>query len=447
MMPFPKAVLLVNPWIYDFTAYDFWLKPLGLLYIASVLRQNADCRVDFIDCLDRHHPLLSVRPRTKPDGRGHFPKEKVAKPEVLKNVPRKYSRYGIPIALFQHELEQVTRPEAVLVTSSMTYWYPGVHHVIELIRKKWRHVPIILGGHYATLAPEHARLHSGADVIVRGAGENAVLPLLREILGDKHVRTREFKSLEEMPFPAFDLLKNKESLPLLTSRGCPFRCSFCATPLLYQNFEQRSALSVVSEIEASVKKWGTQHLFFYDDALLIRKESHLLPLLELLGERKWPLSFHTPNGLHVREIDAATARLFRKTGFRSLYLSQESFDKELLERACPKVTRTDLAKALDILEQNGYPRKDVNVYLIAGLPGQDLRLIKDSILEVRRLGARPRLAFFSPVPGTVEWDRLVNKGYLPADADPLLHNKLAFAYIWGEISPKGFDSLQDLLRE
>ncbi len=447
MMPSPKAVLLVNPWIYDFTAYDFWLKPLGLLYVASVVRENADCRVDFIDCLDRHHPLLAAKLKAKPDGRGHFPKEEVAKPEVLKNVPRRYSRYGIPVPLFRHELERLPRPGAVLLTSSMTYWYPGVQLVIELIRQKWGQVPVILGGLYATLAPEHARLHSGADVVVRGAGENAVLPLLREILGDKHVRPREFSRLEEMPFPAFDLLRNKDALPVLTSRGCPFRCSFCATPLLYRDFEQRSSLSVISEIEMNMRRWGTKNLSFYDDALLVGKESHLLPLLELLAEKKWPLAFHTPNGLHVREIDTATACLFRKAGFRSLYLSQESFDEELLERACPKVTGQDLAKALDILERAGYRRKEVNVYLIAGLPGQDLRLIKDSILQVRRLGARPRLAFFSPVPGTVEWGRLVDKGYLPVDADPLLHNKLTFAYLWGEISRQEFDSLKDLLRE
>lgn len=46
-----KDILLVNPWIYDFTAHDFWLKPLGLLYIASILRENIDCRINFIDSL------------------------------------------------------------------------------------------------------------------------------------------------------------------------------------------------------------------------------------------------------------------------------------------------------------------------------------------------------------------------------------------------------------
>jgi radical SAM superfamily enzyme YgiQ (UPF0313 family) len=442
-----KDILLVNPWIYDFTAYDFWLKPLGLLYIASILRENTNCRIHFIDCLDRYHPLLWRKLKTKPDGRGPFPKEEVAKPEVLKNIPRRYSRYGIPVSLFQQELERLPRPETVLLTSSMTYWYPGVQLAIELIRQKWGAVPVILGGIYATLAPEHARRHSGADIVVQGVGENTILPLMREILGDRCVRPREFKGLEDMPFPAFNLLRNRVALPLLTSRGCPFRCSFCATSLLYRNFEQRSPLSVISEIEMNVRQWGTKNLSFYDDALLIGKQNHLVPLLERLADKKLRLTFHTPNGLHIREIDRELACLFRKAGVQSLYLSQESFDEELLKRACPKVTPQDLEKALDILEAAGYRRQEVNVYLIAGLPDQNLSLIRESILRVRQLGARPRLAFFSPVPGTADWSRVVDRGYLSADADPLLHNKLTFAYLWGGISSQEFDSLRSLLRE
>jgi hypothetical protein len=74
-MPSKKDILLINPWIYDFTAYDFWLKPLGLLYIAAILKKHSDFSLHFIDCLDRHHPLLGRKLKTKPDGRGAFLKE------------------------------------------------------------------------------------------------------------------------------------------------------------------------------------------------------------------------------------------------------------------------------------------------------------------------------------------------------------------------------------
>ena len=129
-MPSKKDILLINPWIYDFTAYDFWLKPLGLLYVASLLRKNADVRLSFIDCLDRHHPLLPKKMKVIVDGRGPFPKQEVSKPAVLKEIPRKYSRYGIPIPLFLQELESVPRPDLVLLGCTRT------HPALYLSRKQ-----------------------------------------------------------------------------------------------------------------------------------------------------------------------------------------------------------------------------------------------------------------------------------------------------------------------
>ncbi len=96
----PPSILLINPWILDFTAYDFWLKPLGFLYVASILREHTNCRLSYIDCLDRDHPGLDGKLKAHPDGRDSFPKEEVEKPEILKDIPRKFSRYGIPLPLF-----------------------------------------------------------------------------------------------------------------------------------------------------------------------------------------------------------------------------------------------------------------------------------------------------------------------------------------------------------
>jgi radical SAM superfamily enzyme YgiQ (UPF0313 family) len=442
-----KDVLLVNPWIYDFTAYDFWLKPLGLLYVASIVRENSSCRLHFVDCLDRFHPRLGMSVKSRPDGRGHFPKETVSKPDAVRAVPRRFSRYGLPVPLFQEELGRLPRPDVVLMTSGMTYWYPGVQLAVDLIRRKWGQVPIVLGGTYATLAPEHARRFSGADVVVEGAAENTLLPLLKNVLGDNSIRERSFRSFADLPRPAVDLLNRPEALSILTSRGCPFRCSFCATPLRYPRFEPRSPASVALEIEENALQRGIRNFAFYDDALLVDKEIHIEPILQKVIEKNLGIAFHTPNGLHVRQVDRRLASLFRRAGVVSIYLSQESFDEGVLAASCPKVSSEDLARALEALEVAGYVRPAINVYLIVGLPGQEFRTVRESIAEVRRLGARPRLAFFSPIPGTAEWRRLAEQGNLSADADPLLHNKLAFAYIWGGVPSREFEDLRRLLEE
>ena len=440
-----KNILLINPWIYDFTAYDFWLKPLGLLYIASILRDNSDCRLHFIDCLDRWHPQLEKKPKAKADGRGPYPKEEVPKPEVLKNIPRKYSRYGIPLQLILRELGRVPVPDLVLMTCTMTYWYPGVQAAVELVRKKFGSVPIVLGGIYATLAPDHALRFSGADVVISGPAENKILPVAKQILGDGNIREVEFRTFQDLPLPAFDLMPGKIWLPLLTSRGCPFRCTFCAGPLLYDRFEQRDPAAAAAEIGRHFQQFGTRHFSFYDDALLLNKDSHIIPILEEVVRQKWPVYFHTPNGLHIREIDEGLAFLMKKAGVRSLYLSQESVDENVIREACPKVAQGDLEKAIVCLEKAGYKRTDINVYLIAGLPNQNIAGIRESILHVRHLGANVRMAYFSPIPGTPVWQNLVDKGHLKKDADPLLYNKLTFPYLWGDFSSEDFDSLRDLL--
>ena len=444
-MPAKKNILLINPWIYDFTAYDFWAKPLGLLYIAALLKRHTSFTLNFIDCLDRSHPALEKKLPTKKDGRGHFFKEEVPKPRVLANIPRKFSRYGIPLPLFINELDQVAPPDLVLVTCLMTYWYQGVQAVVEQIRRKFGQVPIILGGVYPSILPHHALAQSGADVICKGPGENKLFSLINEVLGDGTCPDIRIETLEQMPYPAFSLLRDKNSLPLLTSRGCPMQCSFCASSLLSERFEQRSPLSVVHELEMLYKLHEPKNIAFYDDALFVNKKSHILPILREIIQKKLPLAFHTPNGLHVGEIDSDLASLLKKADFRSLYLSQETFEEKLIEKSCPKISSGDLGRALNHLERAGYKREQINVYLIVGLPDQDILGVRESILNVRKLGARARLSYFSPIPGTAEWEKIVSRGCLDNNSDPLLHNKLVFPYVWGDITPDEFGLLKKMI--
>jgi radical SAM superfamily enzyme YgiQ (UPF0313 family) len=430
-----RNFLLINPWIYDFTAYDFWARPLGLLYIAAIIEKAFPCRVDLVDCLDRSHPGLSPGRRSRPDGRGPLPKEAVPKPSVLRDIPRRFSRYGIPVALFREALGRVSVPDIVFITGAMTYWYPGIQEAIGLVRERFGRVPVVLGGAYASLVPDHARRHSGADVVVEGPGENKVLPVVREILGDAPEGASEYPTLDAMPRPALGLLRDRACLPVLTSRGCPFRCTFCAGRLLFDGFEQRAPASVVAEIADGAGRLGARHFAFYDDALFLNKAEHLVPILEAVAAIEPRLRFHTPNGVHVREIDPGFARLLRRAGVRSLYLSQESLDRDILGERTPKVAPEDLERALSALESAGYLRRDVGVYLIAGLPGQGAEAVREAVRRVLSLGAVPRLAHYSPIPGTPDWERLVSRGALAADADPLLHNKTVGPWIWGSLSP------------
>jgi len=153
-----SRILLINPWIYDFAAYDFWLKPLGLLYVGKILKEMGH-EVFLIDLLNRHDPDLPKFikvPKDKRYGTGKFPSEIIPKPPQLKFIPRKYKRYGAPPEYLEWKLKEIGKIDLVMITSMMTYWYPGVWDTISFIKQRVN-APIILGGVYVNILPNHAK--------------------------------------------------------------------------------------------------------------------------------------------------------------------------------------------------------------------------------------------------------------------------------------------------
>ncbi|MBW1643728.1 MAG: hypothetical protein JRJ76_12890, partial [Deltaproteobacteria bacterium] len=102
-------ILLINPWIHDFAAYDFWSKPLGILYLASILRYHG-FNVSYVDCLDRFHPKAGCSDQNARYGRGPYLKTKIPTPKGLEDVPRNFSRFGIEPSWFREDLLTISRP-------------------------------------------------------------------------------------------------------------------------------------------------------------------------------------------------------------------------------------------------------------------------------------------------------------------------------------------------
>ena len=161
-------ILLVNPPIYDFAAYDFWLKPYGLLSVAGCLRGKAD--FNLFDYLDRLHPFTATQKDLASDrwGRGRFYHQVVANPPCLQAIPRYFRRFGLPRSLFADFVAQESPFDFALVQTTMTYWYLGVQEVIQDIRRISPQTKIILGGNYVTLCSSHAK-RLRADLLVPGS--------------------------------------------------------------------------------------------------------------------------------------------------------------------------------------------------------------------------------------------------------------------------------------
>lgn len=443
-------VLLINPWIYDFAAYDLWAAPLGLLSIAAVLR-DAGYQITYLDCLDRHHPDLPGRlghePRENAYGCGKFLKTLLPKPPILRDVPRRYGRYGLPLDLFDQELAQMPRPDVVMVTSGMTYWYPGAFEAIRRVKARFPGAPVILGGIYATLCHDHAVAHSGADVVVAGEGERQALHWASRLTGQEPPPEGRYAGLDDLPYPAFDLLRRLDYVSIATSRGCPLRCTYCASHLLHpRGLEQRSPQRVVDEIAHWHGRHGVQDIAFYDDALLVNADRHLHPILDGVLQRGLRLRFHTPNGLHARLIDRALADKMFAAGFKTLRLSLETTDPGRQRETGSKVTTPEMERAIAHLREAGFTGREIGVYILMGLPGQPLDEVIEGVHYVHRLGAVADLAFYSPIPGTVEWEHAVAAGHIPPDADPLLHNNTIYPILRGHASERECQQVKDLAR-
>ncbi len=445
------SILLVNPWIHDFAAYDFWAKPLGLLYLAALLRAHGYA-ISFLDCLNADYSALQAPARgvTLPGrtrgGRGKFRKQSIEKPRALHAIPRKYSRYGIPPAVFEEQLNSAPVPGVILVTSGMTYWYPGVIETIGMLKTRFPGVPVILGGIYPSLCPVHARRYSGADVVVSGPGELLLVDLVSSITGIPAGNRTEVKSLDTLPYPAFDLIDPLPYLCITTSRGCPYRCRFCASHLLSPTYSVRSPRAVVDEIQHWCERSGIRDVAFYDDALFYNPESHIIPLLELIVDRGITCSFHTPNGIHVTGMNDDIARRMVQAGFRTIRLGLETASEERMAEIGKKTTRREFLQTVRSLRDAGYAKDDIGVYLLAGLPGQRADELEDSICFVHEAGARPYLAEYSPIPGTSLWNKAVEASPFDLRNEPLYHNNSIFPCQWEGFTRKDLDRLKRLLR-
>jgi radical SAM superfamily enzyme YgiQ (UPF0313 family) len=419
-----KNILLINPWIHDFAAYDFWLKPLGLLYLGGLLRQNGH-QVNFIDCLDPYHPEMLARglkPRRHPFGRGKFYRQIIPKPEKLKFMPKNYCRYGIMPEIFRNDLKNNQDADIVLITSMMTYWYPGVFEAIKIIKEELPRVPVLLGGKYATLCLEHAVKYSGADYVISGAGEAQIIELLENLFGEKPTHLPDEENLDSYPYPAFDLISKTQQLPITTSRGCPYRCSYCSSHILYKKFLRRNPVKVADEIEYWQKQSDIINFSFYDDALLVEPDKMIIPLLDEIKKRNLTCQFHCPNGLHLREIDAELAKLLYTSGFKTIRFGFETADFQRQKETGGKVINKELSEGVRHLKNAGYTTDDIGIYLLCGLPGQRATEVTESIDFVKKCGAKPMLAEYSPIPGTKMWADAVASSPFDIQAEPLYHN-------------------------
>ncbi|WP_300455281.1 radical SAM protein [Desulfobacula sp.] len=439
-------VLCINPWIHDFAAFDFWAKPLGLLTIAGILREKG-VRVSFMDCLDRFHPKASPPIKVLWDGRGPFRKTEIDLPRGLENIGKTYSRYGIDPQWFTADLQHMEKPDLIFVTSLMTYWATGVKETIERVKSVYPDVPLVLGGIYASLCYDHAIKETKADRVIKGAGEHQLKDILQAYTGFELADSPLFDvpgNLDALPFPALDLQTKLVYAPILTSRGCPFSCEYCASSYLEPTFRQRSPEIVFKEIVHWHQNFQVKNFAFYDDALLVNAGQYAFPLFERIIDSKMDLWFHTPNALHIRAITRQAAELMFQAGFKTIRLGLETADFSRERRHDGKVAENEFFNAIDHLKVAGFEKQQIGAYLLCGLPGQNLDEVETSMQVVKQSGILPVLAYYTPIPHTPMWEDAVTHSKFDILQHPVFTNNTLFPCIRSNTDLKRISQLKNL---
>jgi radical SAM superfamily enzyme YgiQ (UPF0313 family) len=337
-------------------------------------------------------------------------------------------------------------PDLVLVTCIMTYWYPGAVEAVALAREVFPRAKVVVGGIYPSLCREHAEAHLQADLAVSGGDLAPLYAYVQEVLAVSLVFRPDPQELERLPYPAFDLYGAPFFVPLLTSLGCVYRCTYCATPYLHPRRARRSARSVLDEIRYWQER-GTSRFALYDDNFLFARETHAKELLRMAQRLPGPVHFYNPNALNASMIDEEAAVLLRGAGFTEVRLGLETADPGLQRATGGKIDRHAFERAVSFLRQAGFQGGEICVYVLAGLPFQEGSDVKHTVDYVSGLGLRVSLAPYSPIPHTPLYEAHHALARYPIASEPLLQNNALLPFAWEGFTERDMNELKAYARE
>ncbi len=291
---------------------------------------------------------------------------------------------------------------------------------------------IVLGGVHATAIPEFIiKNYSDVfDCVVVGEGEITMLELVDAFKSNSHlkdikgivykdnnriVRTEMrpyIDDLNSLPFPARDLIpqnlfvpnshnaRYKNCITILTSRGCPFNCSFCAARLVSGvRYRMHSADYVLEEMEMLKRDYGARQLLITDDTFTINHE-RLIKICEGMIKRKFNLEWFCFSQVNVVNKELLT--LMKKAGCYNIGFGVESADEEIRKRMGKNIRSSDVISAVHTANKLGIKTQ---TFYILGTPGETKQQMEKTIEFAKEVNST--LVFFNmlvPYPGTKDFD-------------------------------------------
>jgi anaerobic magnesium-protoporphyrin IX monomethyl ester cyclase len=369
--------------------------PLGLMYLAAYLEAYSDHQVEIIDAQVEENGLSAVENRIR-----------------------------------------TYRPDVVGITA-MTMILLDVVGVVELIKRVQPSIRVVVGGPHAHLFPEETARLTGVDFVIQGEGEEAFKELLDHIddvaqLGrtpgvaflnaDELVNVgprAPIENLDALPFPARHLVpqnryssvlaKRDPVTTLFTSRGCPFKCTFCDRPHLGKRFRARSGQNVVDEIETCTDR-GIHQFLIYDDTFTVNKQ-RVLDICAQIRRRGLDIGFDIR--ARVDTVDEEMLKDLKAAGCEGIHYGVESGSERVLRTLKKGIDLDHTRRIFNLTRERGIASL---AYFMIGNPGETLRDVEMTFALMKRLDPDyVHITVLTPFPGTRIYEDGLRCGLLEGD--------------------------------
>lgn len=413
--------LIRPPAVSSLHAYSLaFVPPLGPAYLAGALLA-AGHEVAVIDALGEA-PLQrsrSVHPRLLTHG--------LTQAEIVARVPRHTQAIGISVMFSQQ--------------------WPDVESLVLALAESFPNATIFAGGEHVTATWDYLLGSCPAlTLCALGEGEETVVEIAEWVDGKRALtnvsgiafrgepepiaspRRARIGEIDTIPLPAWHLfpLENYlsrgfghgvdrgRSLPMLATRGCPYRCTFCSSPQMWTTrYYLRSVSRVVDEIEEYVRSYRISNIDFEDLTMFVRRD-WVLDFAHELERRGLHITYQLPSGTRSEALDAEVLEALYRTGCRNITYAPESGSKHTLHEIKKKLTPGKVLQSMRHAKRLGI---NVKSNLMIGFPNENRRdLIRTLRFGVHAawLGVDDLPLFpFSPYPGTELYNQLRQEGKLP----------------------------------
>lgn len=399
--------------------------PIGLAYLAA--------QVD-----EAGHAVLVI------DAYGEAPNRAVDIPGTNLNT----------VGLTADEIAARVPPDTDLVGLSVMFSQDWLYakRVIAAIRAVAPQAPIVLGGEHVTADPGHVlRTAPAVTACVLGEGEETLLDLLNAIAAGRDLREvaglalrgddgavvrtaprARVRAVDDLPWPAWHLVPtirvyldnhfgfeehNRRAMPLMATRGCPYRCTFCSSPSMWgTNWFARDPRDVIKEIKFYIERYQIEHVEFYDLTAVVDRR-WTLEFCALLSAERLPVTWRLPSGTRSEALDDEVLTAMRASGCEAIVYAPESGSPRTLARIKKKVKPERMLLSMRAAVRAGM---HVRGHFIMGMPGQTLSEIAETYLFIAKMawvGVHDvNSYFFYPYPGSEMFRDLVAQGRIDPEA-------------------------------